>query len=79
MSQELDDVYQDVCGVVAETLVQGADIMTIKVRNGPNVGEMWRKLMSLQQSFLAYSIDVTRVARKTLRDPCVFHRFVAQQ
>ena len=30
--QELDDVYNDVSGVVAETMVQGAEIMMIKVR-----------------------------------------------
>ena len=31
-SQELDDVYHDVSAVVAETMVQGAEIMAIKVR-----------------------------------------------
>ena len=30
-SKELDDVYHDVSAVVAETMVQGADIMAIKV------------------------------------------------
>ena len=30
--QELDDVYHDVSAVVAETLIQGADIISIKVR-----------------------------------------------
>ena len=29
--QELDDVYHDVSGVVAETLIQGADIISLKV------------------------------------------------
>ena len=29
--QELDDVYHDVSAVVAETLIQGADIMALKV------------------------------------------------
>lgn len=31
--QELDDVYHDVSAVVAETMVQGADIMAIKVKH----------------------------------------------
>ena len=31
MLQELDDVYHDACGVVAETLIQGADVMALKV------------------------------------------------
>ena len=31
MFQELDDVYHDVSAVVAETLVQGADVMALKV------------------------------------------------
>ena len=30
--QELDDVYHDSSAVVAETLVQGADIVSLKVR-----------------------------------------------
>ena len=29
--QELDDVYQDVSAVVAETIVQGADVISMKV------------------------------------------------
>ena len=30
--QELDDVYHESSSVVAETLVQGADVMSLKVR-----------------------------------------------
>ncbi len=30
--QELDDVYHDVSAVVAETMIQSAEIMAIKVR-----------------------------------------------
>ena len=30
--QELDDVYHDVSAVVAETIIQGADVISMKVR-----------------------------------------------
>ena len=30
--QELDDVYHDVSAVVAETIIQGADVISLKVR-----------------------------------------------
>ena len=30
--QEIDDVYHDVSAVAAETLIQGADIISLKVR-----------------------------------------------
>ena len=30
--QELDDVYHDVSAVVAETIIQGADVISIKVK-----------------------------------------------
>ena len=38
--QELDDVYHDVSAVVAETLIQGADIMALKVL--PWFSAKWR-------------------------------------
>ena len=31
--QELDDVYHDVSAVVAETIIQGADVISLKVRS----------------------------------------------
>ena len=30
--QELDDVYHDVSSVVADTMIQGADVMALKVK-----------------------------------------------
>ena len=30
--QELDDVYHDVSAVVAETIIQGADVISVKVK-----------------------------------------------
>ena len=36
--QELDDVYHDVSAVVAETIINGADVISVKVRK--NISKM---------------------------------------
>ena len=64
--QELDDVYHDVSAVVAETIIQGADVISLKVRSVSIHTLSIYKFAPLNSSFIENWLEKYFYENKTL-------------
>ena len=56
--QELDDVYHDVSAVVAETIIQGADVISMKVRKVQGMSYYAKKSRHNIMSKILFSTNI---------------------